>query len=51
MEDTGEIRRLLRAHDWGLGRVHAMAVAPDGMTAAAAGQDHRILIWDLDDGP
>jgi WD40 repeat protein len=36
------------AFDWQIGRVHALAFAPDGMTAAAAGDDHTILIWDVD---
>ncbi len=34
--------------DWKLGRIHAVAIAPDGMTAAAAGDSGEVLIWDLD---
>jgi len=36
-------------YDWGLGRVNAVAFAPDGMTAAAAGTSPEIIIWDVDD--
>jgi WD40 repeat protein len=36
------------ALDWGVGSVQALAVAPDGMTAAAAGLRQQIVIWDLD---
>lgn len=36
------------AYDWQRGNVHSIAVAPDGMTAAAA-CDKGIVLWDLDD--
>jgi WD40 repeat protein len=32
---------------WPIGVVTALAIAPDGMTAAAAGDGGRALIWDL----
>jgi WD40 repeat protein len=36
------------ACDWGLGPLRALAVGPDGMTAAAAGQSLGVLVWDID---
>jgi WD40 repeat protein len=30
------------------GRVNAVSVSGDGLTAASAGADHRVVIWDLD---
>lgn len=41
--------RLLRAIRWKVGSLHALAVAPDGMTAVAGSADGRIVLWDLDD--
>jgi hypothetical protein len=35
-------------YDWGLGKVRAVAFAPDGMTAVAAGDNRKVLIWDVE---
>jgi WD40 repeat protein len=36
------------AFNWGVGRVFSLAIAPDGMTAAAGGSNNEIVVWDLD---
>jgi WD40 repeat protein len=36
--------------DWELGRTFTVAVAPDGMTAAAGGEVPHIVLWDLSTG-
>jgi WD40 repeat protein len=36
--------------DWELGRTFTVAVAPDGMTAAAGGERPHIVLWDLPTG-
>jgi WD40 repeat protein len=42
---TGELRA---AFDWKVGKVDAVAFAPDGMTAAAGSHDGRVVVWDVD---
>jgi hypothetical protein len=41
---TGEV---LTVWKWGLRRLHALAVAADGLTAAAGGFRGEVVIWDL----
>jgi len=40
--------KCLTSHDWQLGELTAVAVAADGMRAAAGSDNGEILIWDLD---
>jgi WD40 repeat protein len=40
--------RELAHYDWGISSIRALAIAPDGMTAVAAGFEGLLLVWDLD---
>lgn len=44
-EDSGQLRTTF---DWKIGRVHSLALAPDGMIAAVGGGDSSLVVWDLD---
>lgn len=39
--------RELAAWDWKVGRIHTVAIAPDGLTAACGGEKNALVIWDL----
>lgn len=40
--------RLLRSYSWDIGRLSAIAFAPDGLTCAVAGQGGKIVVWDVE---
>jgi WD40 repeat protein len=44
--DKGQIA----CHDWEIGPIHNVAVAPDGLTAAAGAARGDIVVWDLETG-
>lgn len=40
--------RVLTRYDWGLGEVHALCFAPDGLRCAAADDKGKVVLWDVD---
>lgn len=40
--------REIAVFDWQVGRVHAVAYAPDGLRAALAGEDGAVVVWDVE---
>lgn len=42
---TGEV---FGPWDWKIGQVNGVAIAPDGLTAAAAGSNKKVAVWDLE---
>lgn len=38
----------IRAYDWKIGKLRCLAVAPDGLTAAAVGARRKVVVWDLE---
>lgn len=38
----------LRAYAWKVGRLRSVAIAPDGLTAAAGSDTGKVVVWDLE---
>jgi WD40 repeat protein len=38
----------IRAYDWKIGNLRCLAIAPDGLTAAAVGAGRKVIVWDLE---
>jgi WD40 repeat protein len=44
-----ESGREIASWDWRIGTINSVAFAPDGLTAAAAGSNKKLVVWDLED--
>lgn len=42
------INRPAAVWNWRIGPITALAIAPDGLTAAAGSRDGRVVVWDMD---
>lgn len=42
---TGDVRATF---DWGIGKIHSVAFAPDGLTCAAGGDNGQVVVWDVE---
>ena len=40
--------QVVRSYDWSAGRMRSVAVAPDGLTAAAGSDENLVVVFDLD---
>ena len=40
--------QVVRSYDWAAGRMRSVAVAPDGLTAAAGSDENLVVLFDLD---
>ena len=40
--------QVVRSYDWSAGRMRSVAVAPDGLTAAAGSDENLVVLFDLD---
>jgi WD40 repeat protein len=39
----------MQAYEWGVGKLLCLALAPDGMTAAAGAENGDVIVWDVEE--